>query len=78
MQRNSSFLEAISYSYIYLLFPEGWFYSNFEAGFVTDEEVERRESKLRDLLNNDPDFRVKEGISVEVAQVYLSINQTAM
>ncbi|KAL0426542.1 UNVERIFIED_CONTAM: Heme-binding-like protein, chloroplastic [Sesamum latifolium] len=38
------------------------------SGFVTDEEVERRESSLRDLLNNNPEFRVKEGASVEVAQ----------
>ncbi|KAL8036361.1 hypothetical protein ABFX02_12G153300 [Erythranthe guttata] len=38
------------------------------SGFVTDEEVERRESTLRGLMNNDPEFRVKEGISVEVAQ----------
>ncbi|KAI3447464.1 hypothetical protein Pfo_004129 [Paulownia fortunei] len=38
------------------------------SGFVTDEEVERRESTLRDLLSNDPEFRVKEGVSVEVAQ----------
>ncbi|KAK4392068.1 Heme-binding-like protein, chloroplastic [Sesamum angolense] len=38
------------------------------VGFVTDEEVERRESSLRDLLNNNPEFHVKEGASVEVAQ----------
>lgn len=43
----------------------------FESGFVTDQEVERRESSLRDLLKNDPEFQVKEGASVEVAQVHL-------
>lgn len=41
----------------------------FESGFVTDEEVKQRESKLRDALKNDTEFRVKEGASVEVAQV---------
>lgn len=39
------------------------------SGFVTDEEVERQESRLRQLLKNDGQFRVKEGTSVEVAQV---------
>ncbi|PIN16811.1 hypothetical protein CDL12_10542 [Handroanthus impetiginosus] len=38
------------------------------SGFVTDEEVERRDSVLRNLLKNDPEFRVKEDASVEVAQ----------
>ncbi|KZV17158.1 heme-binding-like protein chloroplastic [Dorcoceras hygrometricum] len=38
------------------------------SGFVTDEEVERRESTLRASLKNDSRFRVKEGASVEVAQ----------
>ncbi|CAI9760838.1 unnamed protein product [Fraxinus pennsylvanica] len=38
------------------------------SGFITDEEVERRESRLRDLLNNDTEFRVKKGALVEVAQ----------
>jgi hypothetical protein len=38
------------------------------SGFVTDDEVTRRESKLRDALKNDPEFQVKEGASVEVAQ----------
>ncbi|KAL0333481.1 UNVERIFIED_CONTAM: Heme-binding-like protein, chloroplastic [Sesamum angustifolium] len=49
----------------YLSCPNGWM--SF-LGFVTDEEVERRESSLRDLLNNNPEFHVKEGASVEVAQ----------
>lgn len=39
------------------------------SGFVTDEEVKRRELKLRDALKNDRQFQVKEGASVEVAQV---------
>ncbi|XP_017976124.1 PREDICTED: heme-binding-like protein At3g10130, chloroplastic isoform X1 [Theobroma cacao] len=38
------------------------------SGFVTDEEVKRRELKLRDALKNDRQFQVKEGASVEVAQ----------
>lgn len=41
----------------------------FEPGFVTDDEITRRESKLKDALKNDPEFQVKEGASVEVAQV---------
>lgn len=40
-----------------------------ESGFVTDEEVKQRELKLRDALKGDRQFRVKEGASVEVAQV---------
>ncbi|XP_059463362.1 heme-binding-like protein At3g10130, chloroplastic isoform X1 [Corylus avellana] len=38
------------------------------SGFVTDEEVERRESKLREALENDREFQIKEGASVEIAQ----------
>ncbi|GAA0139022.1 hypothetical protein LIER_00653 [Lithospermum erythrorhizon] len=38
------------------------------SGFVTDEEVKRRETKLRDALKYDSQFRVKEGASVEVSQ----------
>ncbi|VVA21836.1 PREDICTED: heme-binding [Prunus dulcis] len=38
------------------------------SGFVTDEEVKRRESKLREDLKKDGQFQVKEGTSVEVAQ----------
>lgn len=38
------------------------------SGFVTDEEVQRREAKLRDALRNDKQFRVKEGAFLEVAQ----------
>ncbi|KAL3532095.1 hypothetical protein ACH5RR_005616 [Cinchona calisaya] len=38
------------------------------SGFVSDEEVERRESKLRDALKRDKEYRVKEGASAEVAQ----------
>ncbi|XP_051113657.1 heme-binding-like protein At3g10130, chloroplastic [Andrographis paniculata] len=38
------------------------------AGFVTDQEVERRETVLRNSLKNDPEFCIKEGASVEVAQ----------
>ena len=47
-----------------------WFlFCYFESGFVTDEEVTRRESILRDALKNDPQFQVKEDALVEVAQV---------
>lgn len=41
----------------------------FKPGFVTDEEVKRRELKLQDALKDDKQFQVKEGASVEVAQV---------
>ncbi|XP_062005323.1 heme-binding-like protein At3g10130, chloroplastic [Rosa rugosa] len=38
------------------------------SGFVTDEEIKRRESKLREALKDDRQFQVKQGTSVEVAQ----------
>ncbi|CAI9097732.1 OLC1v1034207C2 [Oldenlandia corymbosa var. corymbosa] len=38
------------------------------SGFVSDDEVERRESKLRDALKSETDYRVKQDASVEVAQ----------
>ncbi|EPS70663.1 hypothetical protein M569_04095, partial [Genlisea aurea] len=38
------------------------------SGFVSDEEVRRCESSLRDLINKDSVFRVKEGASIEIAQ----------
>ncbi|KAK2982808.1 hypothetical protein RJ640_005132 [Escallonia rubra] len=38
------------------------------SGFVTDEEVKRRETTLRNALKKDSQFQVKEGASVEVAQ----------
>lgn len=38
------------------------------SGFVTDEEVVRRELKLRDDLRSDPEFQVKPKASIEVAQ----------
>lgn len=38
------------------------------SGFVTDEEVKQRESKLREALKNDAQFQIKEGASVEIAQ----------
>lgn len=43
----------------------------FDTGFVTDEDVKRREAKLRNALHSDGQFRVKEDASVEVAQVGL-------
>ncbi|KAL0708234.1 hypothetical protein Bca4012_074660 [Brassica carinata] len=38
------------------------------SGYVTDEEIERREQELRRALQNDKKFRVRDGVSVEVAQ----------
>ncbi|KAK7284860.1 hypothetical protein RJT34_19613 [Clitoria ternatea] len=38
------------------------------SGFVNDEEVKRRELKLREALKSDRQFKLKEGTSVEVAQ----------
>ncbi|RWR83588.1 heme-binding-like protein, chloroplastic [Cinnamomum micranthum f. kanehirae] len=38
------------------------------SGYVTDEEVKRRESKLRDALRRDTQFQLKESATVEVAQ----------
>ncbi|XP_068664156.1 heme-binding-like protein At3g10130, chloroplastic [Aristolochia californica] len=38
------------------------------SGFVTDDEVQRRDSQLRDDLKKDPLFQVKENAVVEVAQ----------
>ncbi|KAK9921267.1 hypothetical protein M0R45_029785 [Rubus argutus] len=38
------------------------------SGFVSDEEIKQRESKLREALKDDGQFQVKEGTSVEVAQ----------
>lgn len=42
---------------------------NFLSGYVTDEEIERREQELRRALQNDKKFRVRDVVSVEVAQV---------
>ncbi|KAG6640596.1 hypothetical protein CIPAW_09G014600 [Carya illinoinensis] len=38
------------------------------SGFATDEEVKRRESKLREALKSDRQFQIKEGATVEIAQ----------
>ncbi|KAK1420775.1 hypothetical protein QVD17_22630 [Tagetes erecta] len=38
------------------------------SGFVTDEDIMRRELKLRDILEKDSQFKVKSGALVEVAQ----------
>ncbi|ERN16512.1 heme-binding-like protein At3g10130, chloroplastic isoform X2 [Amborella trichopoda] len=38
------------------------------SGFVTDEEVNCREIKLRNSLKKDPQFQIKQNTSVEVAQ----------
>lgn len=52
------------------------FIGHFELGYVTDREVKRRESKLRDALKMDGEFQVKDGATVEVAQVRFSINKS--
>lgn len=38
------------------------------SGFVNDEEVKRRELKLREALKNDGQLNIKEGTTVEIAQ----------
>ncbi|KAF3772919.1 Heme-binding-like protein [Nymphaea thermarum] len=38
------------------------------SGFVTDEEVKRRERQLRTAVKNDKDFQFKENSAVEIAQ----------
>lgn len=38
------------------------------SGFVNDEEVKARESRLRTALKGDAEFQVKDGALVEVAQ----------
>uniref|UniRef100_A0A0C9S1A6 TSA: Wollemia nobilis Ref_Wollemi_Transcript_25919_1260 transcribed RNA sequence n=1 Tax=Wollemia nobilis TaxID=56998 RepID=A0A0C9S1A6_9CONI len=38
------------------------------SGYLTDEEVKLRESKLREALSKDPQVHVKENATVEVAQ----------
>ncbi|KAK9146932.1 hypothetical protein Sjap_006835 [Stephania japonica] len=38
------------------------------SGYVSDKEVKRRESKLRDALKSDKQFQLKKGALVEVAQ----------
>lgn len=36
---------------------------------MNDDEVKQRELKLREALKNDRQFKIKEGTSVEIAQV---------
>lgn len=38
------------------------------SGYVTDEEVKQRESRLRAALKNDREFQVKVGAAIEIAQ----------
>ncbi|XP_059296247.1 heme-binding-like protein At3g10130, chloroplastic isoform X4 [Lycium ferocissimum] len=38
------------------------------SGFMTDEEVKARESRLRTAVKGDAEFRVKDGALIEVAQ----------
>ncbi|XP_031473601.1 heme-binding-like protein At3g10130, chloroplastic [Nymphaea colorata] len=38
------------------------------SGFVTDEEVKRRERQLRTAVKNDKDFQFKDNSAVEIAQ----------
>lgn len=67
---SSAFLIKISHVFNcgYVKFIRVFPASSF-IGFVTDEEVKRRESKLREALENDREFQIKEGASVEIAQV---------
>lgn len=60
-----SFLNYVTGSIIFF-----YYYSHL-SGFVTDEDVRRRESRLREDLKRETDFQVKVGASVEVAQVLL-------
>lgn len=39
------------------------------AGLVTDDDISQRESKLRESLRKDTEFKVKDDSVVEVAQV---------
>ena len=41
------------------------------TGLVTDDDISMRESKLRESLHKDTEFRVKDDSVVEVAQVKL-------
>jgi len=41
------------------------------TGLVTDDDISQRESKLREFLHKDTEFRVKDDSVVEVAQVKL-------
>lgn len=45
------------------------FIIHFKPGFATDEVVKRQEIKLRKALENDKQFQVKDGTTLEVAQV---------
>lgn len=36
---------------------------------MNDEEIKQRELKLREALKSDSQFKIKEGTSIEVAQV---------
>lgn len=39
------------------------------TGLVTDDVAREKERRLRDALRSESEFQVKEGTSVEVAQV---------
>lgn len=56
----------------FILGPQSHMYFSFlctESGIVNDDEVKKRELKLREALENDRQFKIKEGTSVEIAQV---------
>ena len=42
-----------------------------DIGLVTDDDINQRESRLREALQKDTQYRVKEDSVVEVAQVKL-------
>ena len=71
---NSEFKEKILRNSVFqVLYPNIASPLSFDSneGFVNDEEVKARESRLRTALNGDAEFQVKDGVLVEVAQVYL-------
>lgn len=73
--------KIFSIQYIVIYYPVGDFepveidiclfylFHFFFPGYVTDEDVKQRESKLRDYLRSDLQFCVKQNASVEVSQV---------
>jgi hypothetical protein len=44
------------------------------SGLVTDDDISQRESRLRETLQKDSQFRVKDDSVVEIAQVNLAQN----
>lgn len=51
-------------------------FRNLNSGFVSDEDVVRWESALRNSLKNDSRYKVKSGALVEVAHVIKQYKQS--